>query len=83
MYHHCTGAPRNLKYVSFLLKKSNVEALKEVDDTRAAATKQSDGLDYFQLIPRDINGKPKLKGVALLDHMSKFRNIRFVADGIK
>ena len=46
-----------------------------VQDARAAAAKQSDGLDHFQLVPKDSDGKPKYTGEALLDHMVKRRNI--------
>ena len=48
--------------------------VKTVQDARAAAAKQSDGLDIFQLHPKDADGKPKFKGLKLLDHVVKRRN---------
>ena len=47
-----------------------------VGEARAAAAKLNDGLDDFQLIPKDIDKKTKLSGEALLDHMARFRNVK-------
>ena len=46
-----------------------------VQDAIAAAAKQSDGLDLFQLVPKDADGKPKYTGLEFLNHMIKHRNI--------
>lgn len=46
----------------------------EVEAARAATAKQSDGLDAFQLIPKDSEGNSKLSGEELLQHMCRYRN---------
>jgi len=46
----------------------------EVEAARAATAKQSDGLDAFQLIPKDSEGNSKLSGDELLEHMCRYRN---------
>ena len=62
-------------------KKSAETTLAEVAEAQEAAAKQEAGLDDFQLVPRDCDGKPKLTGVLLLDHMSRVRNMRAVQAG--
>ena len=57
------------------------ERPEDVQEAMAAAAKQSDGLDEFQLVPKDAHGNPKLKGVELLDHMCRLRNTRSVQEG--
>ena len=52
-----------------------------VEEARAAAAKQSDGLDDFQLIPKDADGNAKLKGLDLLNHLCRVRNMRSAVDG--
>ena len=52
-----------------------------VEEARAAAAKQSDGLDDFQLIPKDADGNAKLKGLDLLNHLCRVRNMRSAVNG--
>ena len=46
-----------------------------VQDAIDAVAKHSDGLDLFQLVPKDADGKPKYTGLGFLNHMIKHRNI--------
>ena len=41
-------------------KEDQVPKIAAVEEAKAAAAKQRDGLDDFQLVPRDAEGKPKL-----------------------
>lgn len=54
--------------------KSNNDIVKVVIETQATAAKQSDHLDQFQLVPKDADGKPKLSGLDLFDHICWFCN---------
>ena len=53
-----------------------------VEEARAAAAKQSDGLDDFQLVPKDADGNVKLKGLDLLNHLCRVRNMRSAVNGM-
>ena len=45
-----------------------------VADVRASIAKLDDGLDLYQLKPKDSIGNLKLSGLDLFDHMVKYRN---------
>lgn len=47
----------------------------QVPDNNYHATKQNDGLDTFQLIPKEADGRPKLTGMDLFQHMVTIRNV--------
>ena len=61
--------------------KETGERPEDVQEAMTGAAKQSDGLDDFQLVPKDARGNPKLKGIELLDHMCRLRNRRSVEEG--
>ena len=61
-------------------KKDQVPKVSAVEEAKAAAAKQSDGMDDFQLVSKDAEGKPKLPGNDLLMHMIKLRNPKFVKE---
>jgi hypothetical protein len=61
-------------------KEDQVPKIAAVKEAKAAAAKQSDGLDDFQLVPKDAEGKPKLLGEDLLMHMIKRRNAKFAKE---
>ena len=64
-----------------MAKKSTPENLSPTGkDVKAAAAKQNDRLDDVQLIPKDAERKPKYKGIELLKHMIKVRNMRFTEE---
>ena len=67
------------KTLDMVVKKIEKEASKSitVDEAKREAAKQSDGLDDFQLVPKDAKGNPKLQGEDLLRHMIKLRNAKF------
>ena len=48
-----------------------VNAIQEVEKVPIAAGL---GLDHFWLVPRDANGKPKLSGLELFNHVCRYRN---------
>lgn len=54
--------------------KSNNDSVKVVIETKAGAAKQSDHLNQFQLVPKDADGKAKLSGLDLFDHVCRFCN---------
>ena len=47
----------------------------KVPDNNCNAMKQIDGLDTFQLIPKEADGRPKLTGMDLFHHMVTFCNV--------
>ena len=54
---------------------ATVDAMQEVEKVSIDA-----GLDHFQLVPRDANGKPKLSGLELFNHACRYRNTNVAAD---
>ena len=57
--------------------EDEVPKIAAVEEAKAAAAKQSDGLDNFQLVPKDAEGKPKFTGTELFSHMCRRRNAMF------
>ena len=55
----------------------NQPATNRKTEAKAAATKQSDRLDNFQLVPKDAEGKLKLLWNDLFAHVIKLRNAKF------
>jgi hypothetical protein len=47
----------------------------QVPNNNYHAMKQNDGLDTFLLIPREVDGRPKLTGMDLFHHMVTFCNV--------
>jgi len=64
--------PETLDYDASCLTITNDT---QVPDNNYHATKQNDGLDTFQLIPKEADGRPKLTGMDLFQHMVTFRNV--------
>ena len=58
-------------------KKDQVTKVSAAEEAKAAAAKQSDGMDDFQLVPKDAEGKPKFVRDKLLDRMIKRRNAKY------
>ena len=61
-------------------KKDQLPKIFAVEEEKAAAAKQSDGMDDFQLVPKDAEGKPKFVRDELLEHMIKRRNEKYAKD---
>ena len=61
-------------------KKDQVPKVSAVEEAKAAAAKLSDGMDDFQLVPKDAEGKPKFVRDKLLDHMIKRRNAKYAKE---
>ena len=52
------------------------------EEARTNVTKQNDGLDHFQLILKAIQGKSKLSGEDLFNHVVAYRNVNNVEIGV-
>ena len=61
-------------------KTDEVTGIAAVEEAKAAAAKQSDGMDDFQLVPKNAEGKPKFLRETLLEHMIKRRNAKFLKE---
>ena len=46
-----------------------------IQEARKNVTKQNDGLDIFQLVPKTAEGNSKLSGIDLFNHMITYRNV--------
>ena len=64
--------PETLDYDASCLTITNDT---QVPDNNYHATKQNDGLDTFQMIPKEADGRPKLTRMDLFQHMVTFRNV--------
>ena len=67
--------PESLAFEPTLMSEEDVSNdIQAVADARDGVASLDSGLDMFQLHPKDEDGKAKLSGNELFDHIIKFRN---------
>ena len=75
--------PESLAFEPTLMSEEEVSSdVQAVAEARDGVGKLDSGLDVFQLHPKDVDGKAKLSGENLFDHVCKFRNLNEAAAAV-